>query len=87
MLLDEESEQEGVRSTAPPLSATSLARCILDVDEERVEEHLMEVALALKAEVRRAGTHALRGKAGGGGALVLKVEVRGAGRCVLQWQS
>lgn len=52
MLLDEESEHEGQGTTAPPVSATCLARSILDVDEERVEEHLLEVALALKQEVQ-----------------------------------
>lgn len=51
MLLEENSEQEGPGTTAPPASATCLAKSILDVDEERVEEHLLEVALALKQEV------------------------------------
>ena len=51
ILLEEESEHAGPRTTAAPVSATTLARCVLDVDEERVEEHLIDVASALKAEV------------------------------------
>lgn len=52
----EATQQEGEtehnsHTTATPVSATALARCILDVDEERVEEHLIDVALAVKAEV------------------------------------
>jgi hypothetical protein len=57
LLLEEEDRAERLASPGPPMSASSIAHCVLDVDEERVDEHLVDVAFALKAEVRATCRH------------------------------